>query len=153
APHLTQDLVAVVVRIRKRGRHWSLRWLIETCRRYLAQRFMRPFGVVLFTEGLKPRLLSGWVGSRRLARLSLERAMHPLVPTVLLRLARLDPFQPDPQLCPAHGDAAETACTNRSEGRAIVAAYRARQPIAPEQRIHLRLDCRTHWIDDPQTQQ
>jgi hypothetical protein len=36
-------------------------------------------------------------GSRRLRRFGFQRAVHPLVPAVLLRMARLDPLDPNPE--------------------------------------------------------
>jgi hypothetical protein len=45
---------------------------------------MRPVLVVLFHEGVEPRLLLQDVGGRRPGRFRFQRQVHPLVPTVLL---------------------------------------------------------------------
>lgn len=56
----------------------------------MAECFMRTLLVVLASELIKGFLLLTQVGLRWLGRGGLECAMHPFVPSVLLRLPRLD---------------------------------------------------------------
>ncbi len=49
---------------------------------------MRPLPVVAIDEGIEARLLLQDVGGGRLGRFLLQRQVHPLVPAVLLGMAR-----------------------------------------------------------------
>lgn len=56
---------------------------------------MRALAGVLLDEGIKAGLLLEDVGRGRLRRFFLERQVHPLVPAVLLGLARLNALERD----------------------------------------------------------
>ena len=56
----------------------------------LPQRLMRALVIVLLPELVEALLLRAPVASRRRSRGLLQRSMHPLMPPVLLRLARGD---------------------------------------------------------------
>jgi hypothetical protein len=49
---------------------------------------MRPLVIEPIDEGIEARLLPQDIGRGRLGRLLLQREMHPLVSSVLLRMAR-----------------------------------------------------------------
>jgi hypothetical protein len=68
----------------------------------LAERFMRPSMIVVAPKAIEPRLLLAVVRGGRCRGLGLERAVHPFVPAILLRLAALDALQGNPGLEPLH---------------------------------------------------
>jgi hypothetical protein len=69
--------------------------------------------------------------------------MHPLVPPILLRLARHDPLWPDAQLDPPHRQPRQPADARRRKRRAVVRTDRQRQAMLLERRLedrpHIRL--------------
>src|SRR5271170_1163867 len=101
-------------------------------RRSLAQRLMRPLLVELGAELIEAPLLRRRTGGGRVGALGLERAMHPFMPSVLLRLARLDPLGHNPELDPPYRQPAQAAGAHRGERRAVVRAHRAGQAVLPE---------------------
>jgi len=48
------------------------------------------------------------LGAAGLVASAVQRAVHPLVPAVLLRVAGLDPFDPNAEPQPPHGQLAES---------------------------------------------
>jgi len=69
-----------------------------------------------------------YVRGRRFRRFLLQGQMHPLVPTVLLRMARLDPLDLNAQSQPPHRELAQVIeRRGRREGDAVVGANDARQ--------------------------
>ena len=69
----------------------------NAARRLLAQRLVRPLLVVTPAEHRKAACLRPQARRRRACRLILQRQVHPLVPTVLLRRAWIDPIRPAPK--------------------------------------------------------
>jgi hypothetical protein len=63
---------------------------------------MRALVVEALQEVIEPRLLLQEVPRCRLGRLLLQRQMHALVPAILLRMARADALDRDPQPQPPH---------------------------------------------------
>src|ERR1700722_2160086 len=116
------------------------RGLVVAARRLLAERLVRPLVVVVRAEPIEAALLLVWGGGRWLRGLFLERPMHALVPPVLLRGARIDAFEPDPELHPLNRQPAQAACAGRRKWRTIVRADRTRQSVlaepSPEPRLH-----------------
>ena len=87
---------------------------------------VRTLVVVPLDEGIEARLLLEQIGRRRLSGLLLEREMHALVPTVLLRVAGLDAFDADAEPEPPDREFAEAVERVRGgEGHAVVGANRA----------------------------
>src|ERR1700746_2908990 len=86
AAHTAHRNVVSIVRILDPIRIAPRRRLEQQSRRPLSQRLARPLLVVDRAESVKPRLLRRQIGGRRRRRLLVERAVHPLVPPVLLRL-------------------------------------------------------------------
>ncbi len=68
---------------------------------------MRPLLVVAGHEGVEAGLLLQDIRRGGLGRLRLQRAMHALVPAVLLRMAGLDPLDLNAEAEPPHGELAE----------------------------------------------
>lgn len=64
------------------------------------QSLVRPFVIETGDEPIELRLLLKEVLGRRLSGLLLRGQMHPLVPAVLLRMARFDALDVDPQTQP-----------------------------------------------------
>src|SRR6266508_3325506 len=81
---------------------------------------MRPFVVVLIAEPIESPLLRPAMGAPRPRRLPLQLPMHPLVPSVLLRMPHLDLLRPDPQLDPPHRQPAQPSRPDVGEGLAVV---------------------------------
>jgi hypothetical protein len=87
---------------------------------------MGPLLVKALNEGVEPRLLlehvrRGWFGG-----LLLERQMHPLMPPVLLGMARCDPLDVNPQTQLPHRQLAESVQRlGRRKREAIVGPDRA----------------------------
>ena len=66
--------------------------------------------------------------------------MHPLMATILLRVPRLDPLGPDPQLQPPDRQVGETAYGGGGEGDTVVGTDRLRQTELPEGGFEDRLN-------------
>src|SRR6185312_2958095 len=115
-------------------------WLIDACRRLLAQRLVRPFRVEDAAECVEAALLGASACRRRARSFFLERAMQPLVPAVLLRLAGRDPLRQHAGLDQLHGERRQAAGADPGERRPVVAAYHARQAELAESRIEHRPD-------------
>src|SRR5271154_2892445 len=113
-------------------------------RRHLAERFVWTVIVEVVAEAVEAGLLVGERGGGRVRGLGLERAMHALMPAILLGCAGLDALQADAELDPMHREPGQAAGTGaRREGRAVVAADGARQTELAEGLI----DDRPHRID------
>ncbi len=63
---------------------------------------MRSLAVELGYEVIELRLLLGEVLTRWLGGLQLQCQVHALMPAILLRIARFDPFNANPQPQPPH---------------------------------------------------
>src|SRR5580700_4572237 len=74
----------------------SRRRCVAGGRRGLPQRFVGSLLVVLPSELVEASLLRSTIAGRRTSRGLLQRAMHPFMPAVLLRLGRLNPLRHDP---------------------------------------------------------
>ena len=122
AAHPAQLVVGGIVGIFKAGRIAPRRGRVMARRRSLAERFVRPLLVELGTELIQAALLGVTGGGRWAGALGLERAMHPFVTAVLLRLAGCDALGDDPQLDPPHRQSAQSGRAQRGERRAIVGA-------------------------------
>ena len=93
---------------------------------------MRPVLVVARDEVVEPGLLLQHVGGGRLRRFLLQREMHALVPPVLLRVPRLDPFDLNPEAQPPHRQLAEPVERMRGRERdAVVGPNRLRAGQTP----------------------
>ena len=88
--------------------------------------------VVLVPEDVELALLPLRAVRRRLGHRVLQRLVHPLVPAVLLWLARLDELGKDSQLDPPHRQLAQPAQRRRSERHPVVAADPAGQAVLLE---------------------
>ena len=94
---------------------------------------MRPLIVVNLDERIEAFLLLQIVEGCWLGGLVLQGEMHAFMAPVLLRVARLDPLDPDPELQPPNGQRAQAEeGVGRSEGHTVVGADRLRQPKLPE---------------------
>ncbi len=108
------------------------RWSVYRTRRLHLQRFVRPLFVVLAPESIECSLLRPPVRRRWRRCLLLQRAMHPLVPPVLFRMARRDPLRHDPQLHPPHRQPRQPRNRSRRKRRPVVGSNRPRQPALPK---------------------
>lgn len=80
----------------------SVRRCVPRGWRSLTKSFVRAVVVVSGAEAVEEPLLLEHRVARRIGGLLLERAVHPLVPTILLRLSRLDALGRDAELDPPH---------------------------------------------------
>src|SRR5262249_51841490 len=85
-------MIVGVLRLGEPTRVGSRRRLIMCGRRVETKRLMRTLFVEDPAEVVETLLLSPLIGCRRVGGLLLQRSVHSLMATVLLRLARLDPF-------------------------------------------------------------
>src|SRR5216684_1804996 len=73
----------------------SRRRLIDRRWRLHLERFVGTYLIVFLAKTVQRPLLLASVGRRRLGRLLLQRAMHPFMPAVLLRMSRRDALRHD----------------------------------------------------------
>src|SRR6516162_2294269 len=138
AAHAAHRNLVTIVRILDPIPIGARRRLVQRTRRPLSQRLVRPLIVVDRAEGVEPLLLAWQTGGWRRCRLLLERAVHPLVPPILLRLARHDPLGPDAQFDPPHRQPRQSADARRGKGRTVIRTDRQRQAVLLERRLEDR---------------
>src|SRR5262245_53869416 len=90
------EVMARVLKRRQRPRIGPRRRVPPTRRRLLVQCLVRPLVIVGVAKRLELVLLARPIGRGRSGGLRLQRAMHPLVGAVLLRMARPDPHRANP---------------------------------------------------------
>ena len=94
----------------------------------LVERLVRALVVELSDEAVELALLRSEAVRWRPGGLVLERAVHALMTAILLRMARLNAFNADPQPEPPDGKLAQLEQgVGRSEGNAVIAADVRRQ--------------------------
>ena len=126
-PHLK---VAGVADLRLVHRISPRRLRVELGRWHLADRLVRPLVVVLVAEAVEGRLLGLEARRRRSRRLCLQRAVHPLVAAILLRMAGLDEDRLDAELDPPDRQPRQPSRRRRTgERRAAIGQDRPRQPV------------------------
>src|SRR3984957_3382526 len=124
-------------------RLWQLRWhgtrrrLVDACGCALGERLMRPLFVVVAHKRRKAASLSG-AGCRRWPHGFQKRAGETLVPAVLLRMARIDPFVPDAELDPPRRQRRQAGGSGRGKWRAVVGADHLRQAVLAERALKRR---------------
>src|SRR5687768_3555169 len=74
--------------------------VVDARRRTLPQRFVRTLVVKRGPEAIKRPLLCATIPRGRPLRLRLERPMHSLMPSILLRVPRLDQLGPNAEAEP-----------------------------------------------------
>src|SRR5581483_2235797 len=119
--------------IRPRG------FLITLCWCSPLQRFMRPLVVELVAKQVEGLLLLPQISPRRLCRRLFQSAVHPLVLTVLRRLARFNPLRPDSQLDPPDTQLTQSSNSYARERRPVVGSDARRHSILPKHCIKQRL--------------
>src|SRR5277367_330272 len=117
----------------------SLRRYIDACWSLHPQRFMRPHFVVFLAEIRQRSLLRPPILRRRHRHFLLQRAMHALVPPVLLGMSRLNPLRHNPQLDPPHRQPRQSSNRRRGKRRSVVSPDRLRQAIFAERGFEDRL--------------
>lgn len=114
-------------------------WSIDRSRRFLTKGLMGPFEVVLLAEGVEAPLLSLEIAGRRTRRLGLERSVHALVSTVLLRVGGFDELGVNPQTDPPDGESRETTQRGGRKGHPVVGPNNPRKTVLlekpPEDRV------------------
>ena len=99
--HAPHGVAGVVPRLSELLWVMAGRGLIDTGRRFLADRLVRAMVVVVIAESIEALLLFAWARCRRPGGLLLQGSVEALMTAVLLRLARLDPLEGDTRLEPA----------------------------------------------------
>src|SRR5215470_14684506 len=99
---------------------------------------MRTHIVVLAPEPVQDPLLSPTI---RLGRANglFQRTVHALVPSVLLRMSRLDSLWHNPQLDPPHRKPRQAGDRTRCKGRAIIGADGPGHTVLAKRRLEDRL--------------
>src|SRR6266849_2922977 len=88
APHAAHQHIPGILRLRYLLWIFSRRWCIHLRWRTHLQRFVRTHLMVFLTKVVHGALLPPPIGRRRLGHLLFQRAMHPFVSAVLLRMPR-----------------------------------------------------------------
>jgi len=109
---------------------------------------VRPVVVESLRKRSKRACCSARVAGRRPRGFGLQRRMHALVSTILLRCPGIDVLQADAELDPMHRQPRQPRQRSRGEGRAIVAAHRARQAELAKSLVDDRLHRRDGLRDD-----
>lgn len=102
---------------------------IDRSGRFLTEGLMGPFEVVLLAEGVEAPLLSLQVAGGWTSRLGLERSVHPLVSTVLLRVGGFDELGVNPETDPPDGESREATERGGGEGYPVVGADDPRKTV------------------------
>src|SRR6266446_2346108 len=137
APHLVLGVIPRIVKARWQG---AGRWPPIRCRRDLIERFMRPFAIVVLAEAVEARLLLERAGGGRSGGLRLQRAMHALVPAVVLRARGPDVARLDAKLEPPDRQRRQAARPGRAERSAVVGANGRRPSHLRHGMLQPRLD-------------
>src|SRR5436189_3576776 len=124
AAHSADLMIRVIPRVLDPHWHRSRRSRIELRRKPLPHPLVRPLLIVMSPESIEPPLLFGRIHRRRLRSLLLQRAMHALVPAVLLWRSRTDEMRLYPELEPPSRQSGQTARSARPERRSVIAADR-----------------------------
>jgi len=96
--------------------------------------------VVLVAKAVERPLLHREATPRGSNRLGLERLMHALVRTILLRMRGQDPLVLNAEPQPPYIERRQAVKRHRCEGHAVVGANGPRQPVGAEQTIEDRAD-------------
>src|SRR5512147_497355 len=128
-----------IFHLRQFPRKLTRRPLILLGRCLSPQRLMRPFVVVDPQELRKALLLGRHGGRRRQRRFCLQRPVHPFVPPVLLRFARLNPFRHNTQLHPPHAQGAQPAHAGGGKRTPVVTPHPLRQSVVAKDSLQLAL--------------
>ena len=93
---------------------------------------MRPLMIKPVPESIEGLLLLKQIVTR-LSCLKLKRSVHPLMPAVLLRIARLNPFQLDAKPNPPDGKSGHIPCRIAArKGNPVITSYRRRNAVLLE---------------------
>ena len=93
---------------------------IQALRRHLSQGLVRSLPVELSHPGVKTLLLRCRAVSRWSGRFGFQRAMHPLVPAILLRPTRRNVLHLDAQPQPPHTQGRQPTRPRRAKRRSVV---------------------------------
>src|SRR6266567_2205655 len=134
-PHRAYQHRRRVVRLGHARGKFSRRRLINFRRRAHLERFVGTHLIVFLPKAIQRLLLLAAIARRRLRGLGFQRAMHTLVPAVLLRMPGLDALGHDAQLDPPHRQTRQPGQRPRSKRRAVVGADGLRQAVLAESRF------------------
>src|SRR6266700_2308665 len=134
-PHRAYQHRRRVVRLGHARGKFSRRRLINFRRRAHLERFVGTHLIVFLPKAIQRLLLLAAIARRRLRGLGFQRAMHTLVPAVLLRMPGLDALGHDAQLDPPHRQTRQPGQRPRSKRRAGVGADGLRQAVLAESRF------------------
>ena len=103
---------------------------------------MRPHLVVFLAEPAPSHVVAPADWLLAAGYFLLQRAMHPLMPSILLRVPRFNPLRHDPQLHPPHRQARQPSNGMRCKRCPIVGSDRLRHSILAKRRFKDRLHSR-----------
>ena len=112
----------------------------DSRRRPLLQRLVRTLLVEVLAKHVEALLLFARAQRRRLRRLLRQRAVHPLVSTIVLRRSRTAEMRLDAQLQQPYRQSRKPTRARRSERLAVVGADRLGKPEVPEKALENRSD-------------
>ena len=105
--------------------------MVETCWDLVVQALMRALVIEHVAKVIEAALLCAKGCRRRFRRVLLQRAMHPLMATVLLRSACLNPFVNNPKLHPAERQFRKSHEPRARERRAVVGPDSSGHSVLP----------------------
>src|SRR5438094_1924018 len=122
-----------IVQLRQVRRVRAWRRHVKAVRRRELESLVRAYVIVVSAKLIESALLPPETLARRRAGRLLQRQVHPLVPTVLLGLARIDALESDSEARPPRRQLRETGRRRgRSKRLAVVRANRLGQPVPLE---------------------
>src|SRR5450755_2046307 len=110
-------------RMRSKRRGENFGWTLHV------DRLVRPLVIEFLDKRIKPLLLLEEIGFRGPGCLSLERSVHSLVPTVLLRASWTNTFELDTEPKPVRRQLRQSSQADRRKRHAVVRAHHRRQTI------------------------
>src|ERR1700677_4492797 len=151
--HASHLMMGVIPGILDPRRHRPGRGAPDLRGRRLLQRLVRTLLVEVPAKPVEALLLFACAERRRLCRLLLQRAVHPLVPTIVLRRSRTAEMRLDAQLQQPYRQSRKPARSRRSERGAVVGADRVGKPEILEKSLENWPDPLMVRPDDPHIQQ
>src|SRR6267154_2008400 len=116
---------------------WSLGTPIQTLGHHLSHGLMGPLPIELLHPSIKPLLLGSCAVRCRLRRFRFQRAMHPFVLTILLRLTGREILHPNAQPQPPHAQSRQPTSSRRTKRRSVVHPDDLRSAILLEPQLKL----------------
>ncbi len=130
----------IVGHLRQAARKAKRARRVERSGSFVIERFVRPLVIELEAKTIENFLLRTCGSARRSRGFGLQRAMHSLVPTVVLRLSGTNAVVADSEANPPDRQARKPLQASRRERRTVVGADRLWQAELAKSRLEKRSD-------------